>query len=1144
MSSVYKLMLKWYCALSLLLTFYQPCFSQCSIAAVNQVSSQVLCNGSTTSAINFSGNATRYTWTNNKPSIGLAVSGTGNIPSFTAVNNGNSPITATVTVTPVQDALAYIVNNGSNSVSVINTFYNSIVATIPVGAGPIGICVSPDNRKVFVTNTNSNSVSVISTITNQVVATIPVGTGPQGVAITPDGNYVYVTNTNSNNVSKISTASNSVVWTIPVGASPVGIAISPDGSKILVANNGSNTVSVINYYLSSVSATIGVGAGPVGIAIMPYGDQVYVTNQDGNTVSRILLPNNAVVQTISGFSSPTGVVATNARIYVANATGNSVSVIDYYTETIIATVGVGNSPISVDLVPGGNTAYVTNIFGNSVSVLNLSNNTLAGTISAATNPTSFGRFITAGCSGNPITFKITVHPTPTLNPIANKSVCGGNTQPEISFSGTATTYSWVNSNPSIGLAASGTGNIPAFTAMNNGNTPITANITVTPIKQPLAYFASNNNVVVVNTATNTTVDTIPVGNNPKGIAVSPDGSRVYVTTVDNGKLAVINTVTNTVDTSITIGNNPSGVVISPDGSKVYVAFSPYGVAYNGAIKVLNTATNAVIATVNTTGKDPRGMTVSWSGYYVYISLFGSSKIDILNTSSNTISYSVTTFTGPYSSALKPDGSMLYVACATANRVWMMSTSTLVSPGGIPVGTQPQALCFNPDGSRLYVTNSGSNNASIISTSTSSVISTINGLSSPFGIASTADGTKVYMCNTGNSTVSVFNPATNIVSTIPFAAGVPSFGNFVHQINNCPGPPVQFSITVNSPASAALATVSNAITLPVTQKTYFSNACTDNLICALTPSGANPVNAITTTIIWLDNNQSPQFVKRHFQITPGGNSSTVTGSITLYFLQSEFDAFNAVNSVKLPTGPADASGIANLLVEKRGGGSLDYSGMPGTYTGAVTTINPTDANIFWNATYSRWEVTFDVTGFSGFWVKTMAGALPLQWLSLTGNVSATGHAELNWKVAETNVKDYAVERSEDLRTYTTIGNIAGKGDGTHDYIFTDAQPLNGTSFYRIKQTDLDGKYTYSSIVKLSNNNAAQVSIYPNPSTDKISITTGKKLQNKVAKLVNIEGRELASIPINGTYVSVNIGQYAPGVYLIQFADGSVAKVVKQ
>src|SRR5262245_26898215 len=73
---------------------------------------------------------------------------------------------------------AYITNQISNTVSVIDTATDTVIATIPVGPSPFGVAVSPDGSKVYVANTSSNTVSVIDTATNAVSATITVGLPP------------------------------------------------------------------------------------------------------------------------------------------------------------------------------------------------------------------------------------------------------------------------------------------------------------------------------------------------------------------------------------------------------------------------------------------------------------------------------------------------------------------------------------------------------------------------------------------------------------------------------------------------------------------------------------------------------------------------------------------------------------------------------------------------------------------------------------------------------------------------------------------------------------------------------------------------------------------------------------------------------
>src|SRR3972149_5843437 len=88
---------------------------------------------------------------------------------------------------------AYITNNGSSSVSVINVATNTVSATITVGNEPWGVAVSPDGSKVYVANYSGNTVSVINTATNTVTATIAISSGPVGISVSPDGSKVYVT---------------------------------------------------------------------------------------------------------------------------------------------------------------------------------------------------------------------------------------------------------------------------------------------------------------------------------------------------------------------------------------------------------------------------------------------------------------------------------------------------------------------------------------------------------------------------------------------------------------------------------------------------------------------------------------------------------------------------------------------------------------------------------------------------------------------------------------------------------------------------------------------------------------------------------------------------------------------------------------
>lgn len=139
-----------------------------------------------------------------------------------------------------------------------------------------------------------------------------------------------------------------------------------------------------------------------------------------------------------------------------------------------------------------------------------------------------------------------------------------------------------------------------------------------------------------------------------------------------------------------------------------------------------------------------------------------------------------------------------------------------------------------------------------------------------------------------------------------------------------------------------------------------------------PSGSNPVKGEIRNRVTVDQtvetyNGKP-YVQRHYDIEPVENPGTSTATVTLYFMQQEFDNFNAFpgHGVDLPTNPSDNGGIANLRIYQYHG--FSGTSVPGSYSGFGIEINPTDANIIWNIRASCWEVTFDVTGFSGFFVS--------------------------------------------------------------------------------------------------------------------------------------------------------------------------------
>lgn len=319
--------------------------------------------------------------------------------------------------------------------------------------------------------------------------------------------------------------------------------------------------------------------------------------------------------------------------------------------------------------------------------------------------------------------------------------------------------------------------------------------------------------------------------------------------------------------------------------------------------------------------------------------------------------------------------------------------------------------------------------------------------------------------------------------------------------------------IQSSSSTTLASNNQTTLQNVNNNIFTATSCI--LIAKVVPNSTVPVVGNVTAKVWIDATQNNQFVKRHYEISPATNTATSTARVTLYFTQTEFDNFNAVNTIKLPTGNADVTGKANLLIEKRSG-TGDANGTFSSYTGSITNINPADSNIIWNAAAIRWEVSFDVTGFSGFWVKTQSGTLPLTLLSFTAQKVANDNIYLQWNTTnEINTAHFDIEFSNDATNFSTIGQVVSANtSGNHNYNFTHISPQGTSWYYRLKQVDKDGKFTYSEIRKLTNTkNTNKTYIAPNPVADVLNIIEPKLTFIKTIEVYDSKGALIMQKMIN-------------------------------
>jgi len=237
---------------------------------------------------------------------------------------------ALIATPSVGEPFAYVTNSGSNTVSVIDTATNSVLATIAVETQPMGIAVTPDGKRLYVANKASNSISVVDVAHRTVSATIKGSeiVNPYQVAISPDGKRVYVlSNVVLNNVQGdivvINTDTNSVVANISIGR-PTDLVVTPDGKRLYVTTGGLENIEIVDTATNTVKPMRPQlpGAQYSGLAVSSDGKYLFVVSPNQQYV---VISTETYNNAIYGVSTLAQVIALSPdmqRAYIAGLGGS------------------------------------------------------------------------------------------------------------------------------------------------------------------------------------------------------------------------------------------------------------------------------------------------------------------------------------------------------------------------------------------------------------------------------------------------------------------------------------------------------------------------------------------------------------------------------------------------------------------------------------------------------------------------------------------------------------------------------------------------------------------------------------------------------------------------------------------------------
>ncbi|MBU3675673.1 MAG: T9SS type A sorting domain-containing protein, partial [Chitinophagaceae bacterium] len=305
-------------------------------------------------------------------------------------------------------------------------------------------------------------------------------------------------------------------------------------------------------------------------------------------------------------------------------------------------------------------------------------------------------------------------------------------------------------------------------------------------------------------------------------------------------------------------------------------------------------------------------------------------------------------------------------------------------------------------------------------------------------------------------------------------------------------------------------------------------------------GGNSLGATAATVNLaggVQTHNGQPYVSRWYQITPSNNGPA---TITLYYTQGDFNTYNAYatanNWPTLPTGPLDATGIANMRVTKVGNAGLGN--------------NPlvlTPQSVTWNAVNSYWEVVLNTPGFSQFYAHAQNPnnvPLPATVTDFSGYKQGEHH-RLSWTTqSEYNNAFFTLEYSRDGNNFTSLANINsqavnGNSQAVLHYGYTHTTPMLGHNYYRLRQTDIDGQSKLEAKVVdlIRRAEGGSISIYPNPTEGVLQVSVYEQSAGAIKLVVrDMSGRVVKTVEAQtasgNNQLSVDLSAVAQGIYTLQ------------
>jgi hypothetical protein len=266
----------------------------------------------------------------------------------------------------------------------------------------------------------------------------------------------------------------------------------------------------------------------------------------------------------------------------------------------------------------------------------------------------------------------------------------------------------------------------------------------------------------------------------------------------------------------------------------------------------------------------------------------------------------------------------------------------------------------------------------------------------------------------------------------------------------------------------------------------------------------------------------------------GSSITNAGVPTITVAATDVDGEN-IASIELWGGPVGGAVLSSPVKTYAATNTFTFN------SGNIENVQPNNTTYYYYLVLTQDDGNKIVT--SPIWYSRNDLVLPVTWLNFDADYSDTRRATLlKWTTAqEFNSKEFIVEKSTDGgRIWQVLGSVraAGTSVSFRHYEFSDLNPFMGTSLYRIKQVDIDNRFTYSRTVAVTINDKADIyfSVRPNPVSGHAFIYSTVPTTTKATiQLIDISGRMVSQQQHNiGSTVPAkfDLAGIGSGVYFLK------------